>query len=172
MATCKKCGAALAEDAIVCAECGAPVKEGKSINDTVEQVVNQAQETFEKLNDTPDATDTYSADEIQNGKVMGVLSYIGILVLVPLLAEKNNRFVKFHANQGLVLIIANIIYNIAVKIVGNVLALISLGVATIMNSLLGIVGWVFIILAIIGIVNVCQGKAKELPVIGSIKIVK
>ena len=126
--------------------------------------------TFEKSNGTPDVINEYSADEIQNGKLMGILSYIGILVLIPILVEKNNRFVKFHANQGLVLFIVNIIYNIAVKIVVSILAII--GLAGIVSTILGLVGWVFVILAIIGIVNVCQGKAKELPVIGSIKILK
>ena len=31
---------------------------------------------------------------------------------------------------------------------------------------------VWLVLAILGIVNACQGKAKELPIIGSIRIVK
>ena len=174
MASCKKCGAALPEDAIVCSACGAPVKEEKSagINDTVEQAVNQTQQTFEKLNDTPDATGECSSEEIQNGKVMGVLAYLGILVLIPLLAETNNRFVKFHTNQGLVLFITEIIYNVAGRILLKVLGFISWAVAGIVGTLLNLVSLVFLVLLIIGIVNVCNGKAKELPIIGGIKILK
>ena len=131
-----------------------------------------ADKKFQDLNNTPDVTGECSAEDIQNGKVMGVLAYIGILVLIPILAAKNNRFARFHANQGAVLFIINVVYNIAVRIVVTILGLISLKLAALISTLLGLVSWVFVILAILGIVNVVQGKAKELPVIGGIKIIK
>ncbi len=85
---------------------------------------------------------------------IAALSYIGILVLVPLLAIKDDEFVKFHAKQGLVLFIAEI--------------------ATMMISWLPILGWilgfilwiVWVVLSIMGIVNVLAGQKKPLPVIG------
>ena len=41
---------------------------------------------------------------------MGVLSYLGILVFVPLIAgNKQSPYVRFHTNQGLVLFIASVI---------------------------------------------------------------
>src|SRR4030043_1974909 len=42
-------------------------------------------------------------------KLMGVLAYLGILVLIPLLMKKESSFVQFHAKQGLVLFIAEVI---------------------------------------------------------------
>lgn len=38
----------------------------------------------------------------ENDKLMGILAYVGILVIVPLFAGGNSKFVKYHANQGLV----------------------------------------------------------------------
>ena len=32
---------------------------------------------------------------------MAILAYFGILVLIPILAAKDSKFARFHANQGL-----------------------------------------------------------------------
>lgn len=91
---------------------------------------------------------------------MSILAYLGILVLIPIFAEKNNRFVHFHANQGLILFIASF--------ASGVISFIPyLGV--IVNVVVSVAVLVF---AIMGIVNACQGEAKELPIIGDIKILK
>ena len=46
-------------------------------------------------------------------KVMAVLSYIGILVLVPLLAgNKNSEYLRHHINQGLVIWIGSLLADI------------------------------------------------------------
>lgn len=99
-------------------------------------------------------------------KVFGVLAYIGILFLVPLLAGKT-EFSKFHANQGLVLFIAEI----AVNIVAGIITLIP-----IIGWIIGLLFWAvdifWLVLMIMGIVNVCQGEMKELPLIGKIRIIK
>ena len=47
---------------------------------------------------------------VDNDKLMGILSYIGILVLIPLLATSNrSSFLSYHVNQGLNLLIVWII---------------------------------------------------------------
>lgn len=86
---------------------------------------------------------------------MGVLCYLGILVLIPLLTEaKNDPFVKFHIKQGLVLLIVEVIAGVAssIPIIGWIAA-----------PFLGII---IFILFIIGLVNVLGGKEVALPVIG------
>ena len=113
---------------------------------------------------TPDTTAEYSQEDINNNKIMAVLAYIGILVLVPILAAKDSKFARFHANQGLVLLIAGIIGGI----VGGLLGLIPY-VGWIFGTVISIF---FFVLAILGIVNAVQGKAKELPLIGKFKILK
>lgn len=86
---------------------------------------------------------------------MGVLCYLGILVLIPLLTEaKNDPFVKFHIKQGLVLLIFMILINIifAIPFIGWVV---------------GTVGWILsIYLLIVGIINVVNGKEAQLPILG------
>lgn len=90
----------------------------------------------------------------EENNIFAILSYLGILVLIPLLAIKDDEFVKFHVKQGLVLFIAE--------------------VATMMIAWVPVIGWIgspilyiiWLVLAIIGIINVLQGEKKELPLIG------
>lgn len=101
-----------------------------------------------------------------NDKAMGVLSYIGFLVLIPLIVG-GSPFVKHHANQGLVLFIIELIF-------GAVIGLCSL--IPIVRYVFWIVGGLFelvcLIMAIMGIVSAVNGETKELPIIGAIHIVK
>lgn len=85
---------------------------------------------------------------------MAILSYLGILVIIPLLVAKDDPYVKFHIKQGLVLLIAEIVISFF--------------------SMVPIIGWIFggllwlglIVLIIMGIVNAAGGKQTELPLIG------
>lgn len=84
---------------------------------------------------------------------MAVLSYLGILVLIPLLTDaKKDPFVKFHIKQGLVLLIADIVASFIIWV--------------------PFIGWILwlgiVVLLIIGIINAANGQEKELPVIGSL----
>ena len=124
-------------------------------------------ETLNKLNDTKDFTEEYEQEDIQNNKVMGILAYLGILVLIPIFAAKDSKFARFHANQGLVLAIAGI----ALSIIGGVLSWIPIG-NIIAGIVCGLAGLVLFILMILGIVNVVNGRAKELPIVGKIRILK
>lgn len=101
-----------------------------------------------------------------NEKVFGILAYFGWLVLIPLLAGKT-EFSKFHANQGLVLAIAEIV----ITVVAVVMMFIPI-VGWIIGGILYLVDVVALVLAIIGIVNAAQGQMKPLPIIGNIKILK
>ena len=114
--------------------------------------------------DMPDTTSDFDKQDIESNKFMAVLSYIGILWLIPMLAAKDSKFAQYHANQGLVLTIAGVLLSIACFIL----------------VLIPILGWIIApiagliptVMMILGIVNACQGKAKELPVIGSYRILK
>ena len=117
------------------------------------------------LNETPDYTSSFDPADVQNNKVMGVLSYLGILVLIPLLAARNSPFARFHCNQGIVLALAEVLAGIVLGI-GRSLPLIG----WIFRLLGGLASILWIVLAVIGIVNAVNGRAKELPIIGGIKI--
>ena len=116
------------------------------------------------LNNTSDYTDQFDPQDINSNKVMGVLAYLGILLLIPLLAAKDSPFARFHTNQGLIVLILGI----AVGIVNMILGWIPV--------VGGIIGWILsiclFIFAVLGIVNVVQGKAKDLPLFGKIRLLK
>ena len=52
-----------------------------------------------------------------NRTIMIVLSYLGLLALIPLLVEKNDKEVQWHAKHGLVLLVAEIVIFIVYSIV-------------------------------------------------------
>ena len=52
-----------------------------------------------------------------NRSVMIVLSYLWILSLVPLLVEKDDQEVQWHAKHGIVLMVAEIVFWIAFNLV-------------------------------------------------------
>ena len=56
---------------------------------------------------------------------MIVLSYLWLLALVPLLVEKEDKEVQWHAKHGIVLMVAEIVLWIAVTIVTLVISSIS-----------------------------------------------
>lgn len=102
---------------------------------------------------------------MENGnKLLAAISYVWILCIVTILCAKDDAFARYHANQGLVLLIANI----AVTVAGFVLGFIPI-IGAIISWLLGIVLFVFMIL---GIINAVKGEMKPLPFIGGIEIIK
>ena len=57
-----------------------------------------------------------------NRSIMIVLSYLWLLALVPLLVEKEDKEVQWHAKHGIVLMVAEIVLWIAVTIVTLVIS--------------------------------------------------
>lgn len=50
--------------------------------------------------------EVFDAQQIQDGKIFAILSYLSILCIIPLIFKKNNTFVLRHGKQGLVLFVA------------------------------------------------------------------
>lgn len=109
---------------------------------------------------TPDPTD------VEKNKVFGVLAYIGILWLVPLLAAKDSPFARYHCNQGLVLFLGAIAAWVATIILDMILIFIPvLGWFLMILLHVGLIVGI-LALAIIGIINAANGLCKPLPLIG------
>lgn len=153
MLTCKQCGTQVEDGVMNCTNCGAPIESPVQQNQPI-----GLSEKFNEFNNTADTTSEYDAQDIEKNKVMAVLAYI--LFFIPLLAAKDSKFARFHTNQGLVLFLGGIIASVVavIPVIGWIVA--------------PIAGLVITVLAIIGILNALNGKAKELPVIGKFKILK
>lgn len=116
---------------------------------------------FNDFMNTPDDTGMYDTQDIQTNKVWAALSYVGILFILPLLVNGGqSRYAKYHANQGFILFLANIVVGIASAILGKIPVL---GAA--LSALLSLAS---LALMIIGIINAENGKAKQLPLIGGL----
>lgn len=93
--------------------------------------------------------------------ILAIISYISVLCLVPILMKEKDEFVKFHAKQGLVLFICEIVSWVVFYYIFNVwfyvYFLLFLG---------NLVGLVWLILSIVGIMNVLANKKQEIPIVG------
>ncbi len=103
---------------------------------------------------------------------VSVLAYYGILFFVPLVAYKDSKFARFHAGQGLNVLLFSIGYSIVSGILTAIFSAISFGLGAAIGGLLSLGGIFFFVVMIMGIVNVCKGEMKPLPVIGNIQIIK
>ncbi len=121
--------------------------------------------------DLKDTTEQFDKKEIENGKLMSVLSYISLLCLIPYFVEKDNKYVRYHAVQGLNLCLFSIIYSVAFAVLSFILVFIPI-IGWILLLLLSLVSYGFIALSIWGIVYACQDKAKEIPVINKYKLIQ
>jgi uncharacterized membrane protein len=66
-----------------------------------------------------DATPT-SGTPSSNRTIMIVLAYLGPLALIPLLVEKDDKEVQWHARHGLVLLIAEIIVGVVTSLIAMI----------------------------------------------------
>ena len=84
---------------------------------------------------------------------LAAISYLGVLVFVPLLVGQDDKFVKFHARQGLKLLCYS-------------------ALGSILGSFLGI-GWIATLLgvglSIKGVIDAVNGKMEELPILRKLK---
>jgi uncharacterized membrane protein len=103
--------------------------------------------------DQPVAAPAIGAEDIEKGKGMAWLSYIGILWLIPLLAMKDNAFCKFHVKQGIMLTL----YGVAVGIVGGAIPFLGWFIVAPVGSI------AILVLAIMGIINSLGGKLWVCP---------
>lgn len=106
------------------------------------------------------STPAPAANDAEQNKGMAIVAYI--LFFVPLLAAPNSQFAKYHANQGLILLILAIIVNVA-------------------GSLIPVLGWFIIwpigsifvfVLWVMGVLNAANGKEVPLPLIGKYTLIK
>lgn len=101
-------------------------------------------------------------NEIKQGRLLSIISYIGPISLITLIIS-NNKYVMFHSKQSLRLFIIYIIPLIILKKLeqNNIMWELT-------DKLLALIILFIIFISLIGINNALSGKIKELPIINKI----
>ncbi len=144
MKKCEKCGRNVENEARFCPVCGMYFEDYRK----------QQRSQFERA-------------DIQNNKIMAALAYMGLLVLIPVFAAKESKFARYHARQGLILLIAEVIFSVCYCVFSFVVLSISWRLYFIVR-IVGMLSYAFLVLAVIGISNAVSGRVKRLPVIGNL----
>lgn len=108
-------------------------------------------------------TDKGSEENFDNVKTVAAVAYLGITFFVPLLTNPESDFARFHANQGLLLLITGTVVNI----LGGMLMVVLIGLV-----ILPLGNLFVLILFIMGLINAMNGEKKPLPLIGGIQLIK
>ena len=86
--------------------------------------------------------------------IYGVISYLWILCLIPILTKKKSEFIRFHSRQGFMLLIIEIALGV-------------IGIIPLIGQITYTLGMVLCtVLSIVCIVQVLGGKKWAIPVIG------
>ena len=96
-----------------------------------------------------------------NRTIMIVLSYLGLLALIPFLVEKDDREVQWHARNGLLLFAAEVVIWIVLSIFSSVTAFVDLGCTGCV--LTGVFGLIVIVVHIIAIIKGVNGDRLVIP---------
>ena len=112
--------------------------------------------------------ETPSTSSSPNRTLMLVLSYLGILALVPLLVEKEDPEVQWHAKHGLIMLGSWLVLFVGLSIV-NAMAMALPGLNLIV-SILGcgvypLLSLGILVVHIVAIIKAVQGERLTLPII-------
>ena len=103
------------------------------------------------------------ADASPDRGVMIVLAYLWPLALVPLLMERHDSDLQWHARHGLVLMIAELLLVLVYLAIASVVSLASLGLGTVLIILL-VLGWIGVLaLHVMAIVKGVNGTRLIVP---------
>jgi len=166
MAFCTKCGKKIEADARFCPSCGTPASGEPA-----------AQRSGPAAQQSSPAEQQADPSDVDQNKGMAVLAYI--LFFIPLIAgtHKTSNFVKYHTNQGIVLVLFCIAFGIVTGILSAIMGAIaaatfSFRLLMAIPTVIGLLWLIPLILCILGIVNAVTGKMKPLPIIGNFTILK
>ncbi len=117
-----------------------------------------------------DYTAQYDPRDIEDNRVFAALSYLGLLILIPIFCARRSYFARFHANQGLILLLCTVAYTVVTRIVTRVLDILFGGFLSIIPGAFSLVttalGIFFFVLQILGVVNAATAPARARPLIG------
>jgi uncharacterized membrane protein len=99
----------------------------------------------------------------ENRNLMIVLSYLWLLALIPLLVEKDDREVQWHAKHGLVLTVVEVVVMIGLQVVVMILGAVSGGLGCIFTLLIPIFMLAILIVHVLCIVKGVKGQRFLIP---------
>ncbi|NMB92362.1 MAG: hypothetical protein GYA31_01925 [Parcubacteria group bacterium] len=122
----------------------------------------------EEKQQTPATPATAETKKPNDNMIMGIISYLSFLCFIPLFTKKDNEFVYFHAKQGLVLFILEIIVYVLSRILVGIFigSLTGWTLLSVFSVIINLLNLGLLVLSIIGIINVVQNQKKELPLVG------
>lgn len=180
MAFCQKCGSQLAEGGTFCAVCGTPVAQAAAPVQQpaqpeqapeaapAQQPVYQQpvyQQPMQPAYNPADHTAEFAADDISKNKVTAMAAYmLGIIgIVIALLAAPESPYASFHSRQALKLEIVNQLILLAMIVL----------IWTFIVPIVGAIAMLAImVIRVILFFQVCAGKAKDAPLIGSLPFLK
>jgi len=86
--------------------------------------------------------------------ILAILSYLYILVLIPIIFGSKKPFIQYHTRQGMALLVLWVVFAFSFFV----------------PILPWIVGLYILVCIVVGIINVVTGHERELPLIGKLAI--
>ena len=188
MAFCQKCGNQVPDGTTFCQVCGAPMAQQAPAQQAAPQYQPPQAPQYQPPQapqyqppqapqyqppqapqykpapavDLSDHTAEFDAQDISDNKIIAMSAYLlGVLgIVIALLAAPESKYASFHARQALKLNIASILC-----VVIMIVPFIGWIVGPIASLVVSVV-------MIICFVHVCQGKAKDAPIIGKLGFFK
>ncbi len=127
---------------------------------------------------TNDYTKDFSEIDVENSKWECICACTGLLFFVPLVSIPESKYGRYYANQGLLILILEIICGLIGFIFGKIFWLLSLiplfGIVfNLINIIVGIIlAGICIYFIAYAISKVAHKQAKDLPIFGQIRIIK
>ena len=135
---------------------------------------------------TPDHSDDYDPAEAAQNKGTAIAAMFGITFWVPLAFSPKSLFSRFYANQGLLFLIFQIPFTILFLIFSGIVNLACTQTASYAGESSGLspIGWIMDILLfaicyaipifviVLSIRNIRACKAKEIPILGFLRLIK
>lgn len=129
---------------------------------------------FNSMSLGKDTTEDFEQSDIEENYNIAIFSYIPFLFFIPIVIKPSSKYIRFHTVQGFTLLVLSVLlelFDIALcTVASNTLSSSqSLAVSIVVTVLINI--YILMLIAI-GIANAVKGKARELPFIGKIHILK
>ena len=168
MAYCLNCKAKLEEDDVVCPFCGGETGGRGSLR----QMSDKITVDIRTLLYTEDEAGDMDPYDVKENKWAAAFAYFFITLFLPLGIRRQSDFARFHGNQAIVLLLTALFSGGAVLMAGAVLNLIPIAgeiLAALLKALWGIAMLCYLLF---GLRMAVTGRARALPVIGRLRLLR